>query len=168
MAMLTDKERKVLRLLLSAFDTDYSINQIAKECKLAPNGALKILRKFEIEGILEVKNIANIKSYRINFQSEKTPLIFELALMHELEGRMKHRMEDLNELRKLTKSCILFGSYTNLKKEPHDMDVLFIIDKQNYREYKKRLATIKEIIPAKVHDVVQTEEDLKENIKKNN
>ena len=164
--MLTRKEKAVLRLLMGAFDSVYSINQIAKECNLAPNGALKILRKFGREGILESKDIANIKSYRINFDNEKTSIVLELVLMSELEGRLKHRMDDLKELKEVSKCCILFGSYINLRKEPHDLDVLFVVDKENYRGYKRRLSAVKDIIPVKVHDVVQTEEDLVENIKK--
>ena len=101
--MLTRNEKAVLRLLISAFGTDYSINQIARECKLAPNGALKILRKLEREGILEAKSIANIKSYKINFDNEKTSAVLELALGSELEGRMKHRMDDFKELKPLTR-----------------------------------------------------------------
>jgi len=162
--MLTSNERLVLRLLMAAFEKDYSINQIAKECNLAPNGALKILKKFEKEGILAVKDIANIKSYKINFNNEKTSAILELALMPELGGRIRYRLEDFKELKEITRCCILFGSYISPRKEPHDMDVLFILDKDNYKEYRKRLNAIKYIAPAKIHDVVQTENDLKENI----
>jgi len=108
--MLTKNEKKVLRLLLTAFDRESSINNIAKECSLAPNGAYKILKKFEEEGILKVKKIANIKSYSINFDDEKTDNILELALMPKLEGRIKYRREDLKGLKEITKACILFGS----------------------------------------------------------
>ena len=45
--MLTKNEKRVLRLLLTAFDKQYSINNVAKECGLVPNGAYKILKKFE-------------------------------------------------------------------------------------------------------------------------
>lgn len=162
--MLTNKEKKVLRLLMVAFDTDYSINQIAKECYLAPNGALKILKKFENEGILIAKNIANIKSYKLNFENEKTLVVLELALMSEITGRIKHRLDDFKELKEITKSCILFGSYTSLNKQPHDLDVLFILE--DYKGYKGKLASLKDIVPAKVHDVVQTEKDLKGNLAK--
>lgn len=160
--MLTNNERKVLRLLLTAFDRNYSINNIAKECDLAPNGAYKILKKFEQEGVLKAKRIVNIKSYAINFDDEKTESILELALIPTLEGRIKYRLEDFKPLKEITKTCIIFGSYTDLKKEPNDMDVLFIIDKKNFKEYKKRLADI--IVPVKIHDILQTEEDLKDNI----
>ncbi|MBI2129435.1 winged helix-turn-helix transcriptional regulator [Candidatus Woesearchaeota archaeon] len=162
--MLTDKEKLVLRLLMAAFNKDHSINQIARECNLAPNGALKILRKFEKEGILKVKNIANIKSYRINFENEKASAILELALMPKLEGRVMYRLEDFKELKNTVKSCILFGSYTTLKNEPNDMDVLFILGKNNYRKYKEKLSELKDVVPVKIHDVVQTQEDLKKNI----
>ena len=162
--MLTKNEKKVLRLLLTAFNRERSINNIAKECSLAPNGAYKILKKFEEEGILKAKHIANIKSYSINFDDEKTDNILELALMPKLEGRIKYRLEDLKGLKEITKACILFGSYIDLKKEPHDIDILFVIDRNNFKQYKKRLADIEDIVPAKIHDVLQTEEDLKNNI----
>ena len=90
--MLTNKENRVLRLLMANFDKDYSINQIAKECKLAPNGALKILKKFEKEGVLTVKTIANIKSYKMNLDNEKTPLLLKLALMSELESWIRYSL----------------------------------------------------------------------------
>ena len=163
--MLTNNEKKVLRLLLTAFDRQYSINNIAKECSLAPNGAFKILKKFEKEGILKSDKIANIKSYSINFDNEKTGNILELALMPILEGRLKYRLEDFKDIKEITKVCILFGSYIDLKKEPHDLDALFVIDKDNFKNYKKGLEDIKDIVPAKIHDVLQTEEDLKNNVK---
>ena len=49
--MITKNEKKVLRMLFAELGKDNSINQIAKACNLAPNGAFKILRKFEKEGM---------------------------------------------------------------------------------------------------------------------
>jgi len=160
--MLTNNEKKVLRLLITAFDTHYSINQIANECSLAPNGALKILRKFEKEGILKAKDIANIRSYQIDFDSEKTSPVLELSLIPDLKGRTKNRFEDFKGLKEATKACIVFGSYIEHNKKPHDLDVLFILN--NYKEYKKMLASTRDIAPVKIHDVVQTEADLKDNL----
>ena len=62
------------------------------------------------------------------------------------------------------KGCILFGSYIGSKKEPRDLDVLFILDRDNHKGYKKRLTAIADIVPAKIHDIIQTEEDLRKNI----
>ena len=75
--MLSANEKKVLRLLMSSLNASYSINQIAKECKLSPNGAFKILKKFEKEGVLRAVNIANIRAYKINFDNYQQPVIFK-------------------------------------------------------------------------------------------
>jgi len=165
--MLTENEKKVLKLLLMKFDDEYSINEIARICSLTPNGALKILKKFEKESILIPKKIANIKSYSLDFNNEKTKNILELSLISELKGRLKFRREDLEPIKKTTILCIVFGSYVD-KKEPDDIDILFVIDKLKFKEYKKKTSEIFKTIPIKVHDVIQTKRDFKENIHKKN
>lgn len=163
--MLTENEKKVLKILFTGFE-DFSINQIAKLAKLSPNGALKILKKFEREGILKSQKIANIKSYSLDFEDQKTKNILNLALIPELNGKLKSRFEDLKELKKITQACIIFGSYIDLKKDPDDLDILFILDKKHYKTFKEESLRIFKTIPIKVHDVLQTEEDFKDNIAK--
>ncbi|MBS3140521.1 hypothetical protein J4405_00075 [Candidatus Woesearchaeota archaeon] len=166
--MITKNEKKVLRMLFAELGKDNSINQIAKACNLAPNGAFKILRKFEKEGILEAKNIANIKSYKLNFNNEKTRNILELSLIPEINGRIKFRLDDLKPLKELTISCIIFGSYIDPKKEPNDLDILFILDKNKFTSFKTKSSQIYQIIPLKIHEVLQTKEDFEKNIAINN
>jgi len=164
--MLTENEKKVLRVLLYAFGNIYSINQIAKECDITPNGALKILKKLEREGVLKFETIANIKSYSLNFENEKTKNILKLALIPELKGRIKFRSDDLGSLKKFVSACVIFGSYVDLKKEPNDIDLFFIIDRRKFNEYKKESSIIYKTMPIKVHDVIQTEKDAIGNIKR--
>ena len=162
--MLTDNEKKVLKFIFTAFDEDYSINNIAKKCSLSPNGTAKILNKFEKQDILNPKNIANIKSYKLNFENEKTAIILELTLIPKLEKKLKYRLDDLKELKEITNVCIIFGSYINMNKKPNDLDILFVLDKNNFEKYKNKLSHLCGIIPVKIHDVLQTEENLKQNI----
>lgn len=162
--MLTINEKKVLRKLLASFGENYSINEIAKGCSITPNGALKMLRKFEKEGILKSKKIANIISYSINFDNEKTKNILELALNEDLTGKLKFRYEDLKPLKEIAEVCILFGSYIGLKKEPNDLDLFFILNLLNFKKYKEKSPQIYKTMPIKIHDVLQTEEDFKKNI----
>ncbi|MDP3027391.1 MAG: hypothetical protein Q8N63_06795 [Nanoarchaeota archaeon] len=164
--MMTENEKKVLKMLLHAFGETYSINKIARECNIAPNGALKILRKFEKEGILKFSNIGNMKSYSLNFEDEKTKNILKLALIPELKARLKYRAEDLKPLKKVTSACIIFGSYADLKKEPNDIDLFFIIKDRKFKDYKKESLLVYKTMPIKVHDVLQTEKDVSENLKK--
>jgi hypothetical protein len=164
--MITKNESKVLRMLLMAFGEDYSINYISKECNLAPNGAMKILRKFERLGVLRVKKVANISSYKINFDNPRTKSMLELALIPEIAGRVKFRMEDLILLKEITEICIIFGSYIEEKKNPNDLDIFFVIKEKNFEEYNELSKKIYKTIPVKVQDVLQTEEDLRKNIVK--
>lgn len=162
--MLTENEAKILKMLLTAFGEEYSINHIAKQCRMAPNGAFKILRKLEKEGILESKQISHIKSYKLNFDSEKTKSIVEIALYSDIKGRIKFRYDDLKPLKDIAAACIIFGSYIDMKKEPNDLDIMFIIEKDKFKAYKEALKAVYPAMPIKVHDVLQTEEDIKKNI----
>ncbi len=161
--MISNNEKKVLRLLLSSVTQIYSINQISKECTLSPNGAYKILKKFEKENVLVSNIVINSKSYRINFNNEKTILYLELALTDEFEKKIKFRYEDFKSLKDTSKVCILFGSYAK-KDSPNDLDIFFIIGKNEFNTYKKSLELVKELTPVKIHDVIQTSDDFKKNI----
>lgn len=165
--ILTVNERRALRLLAVSFGKERSINDIARECLITPNGAYKILTKLEKEGVLKAKQIANIKAYRLDFNNEKTVRVLELAFMPDaLEGRVKLRTTDLQLMRPVTQACILFGSYITSKKEPGDLDVLFVLKQTKFAVYKQALDKVRDRIPLKMQDVVQTTHDLQENLKK--
>lgn len=165
--MITNNERRILRFLLAHFNSDYSINEIAKKCDLAPNGAYEILKKFEEKEILLPKKIANSKSYKINFNSRETNKLLELALIPDYrESKIKYRYNDLKPLENMTNLCILFGSYITKKEKPNDIDIFFVIEKSDYKKYSENLEKVKVILPLKLHDVIQTKEDLTKNIKK--
>ncbi|HLD04482.1 MAG TPA: hypothetical protein VJG90_02070 [Candidatus Nanoarchaeia archaeon] len=165
--MLTSNEKQVLRWLAVNPRKDYSINEIARFCHLTPNGAYKLLAKLEKEQVLKAKSIANIKSYKLNFNSEKTDKILELSFMQDItESRMKNRIEDFQPLKAVTRACIFFGSYITAKKKPEDLDVLLIIDQVGFEGYKQALAKVQERTPLKIQDIIQTTKDLEQNLKK--
>ena len=165
--MITNNEKKILKFLLANFYSDYSINELAKKCSLAPNGAYEILKKFEEKEILLPKNVANSKSYKINFDSIETNKLLELALIPDYkEPKIKYRYNDLKPLEDITSLCIIFGSYAAKKEKPNDIDILFVIKKSDYKRYSEILGKVKRILPLKLHDVIQTKEDLIKNIKK--
>lgn len=162
--MLTQNEKKVLRLIF--LGAKLSINQLAKESGLSPNGAYKMLKKFHEEGILRHEEIANSKIYSLDYQNEKTANVLKLALIEDsLSKKLQSRQEDLKPLRQSSKACILFGSYIKNEK-PNDMDMLFVIEKDKYPEHKKASKKIYETMPAKAHEVLQTEEDFRGNLQK--
>ena len=48
----------------------------------------------------------------------------------------------------------------------NDIDILFVIKKRDYKKYSEALEKAKRILPLKLHDIIQTKEDLTKNIKK--
>ena len=141
--MITKNERKVLRYLMLNYYSKSSINKIAKDCRLTPNGAYKILKKFEKEGILKFSRISNLKLYCLDFENSKTKSIIELALMPEtMTKKIKYRAEDLEPLKELTKACALFGSYTTNKEKASDLDIFFLLDKKHRISYNNGLVVL--------------------------
>lgn len=166
--LLTKNEKKVLRFLATSLGKDYSINEIARACSLSPNGAYKLLLKLEMEGMLKLKTIANIKAYKLNFDNEKTVRLLELAFMPDpFQGRINARVLDLTALKTSTKVCILFGSYITAKEKPGDLDILLVLDQKKFDAYKRTFDKVQAITPVKIHDVIQTRDDLEQNMKKN-
>lgn len=165
--MITINEKKILKFLLANFDKDHSINEIAKHCSLAPNGAYEALKKFEKRGILSLKKVSNLNSYKINFDSKEAIKLLELILIPDYqESKIRYRYNDLRPLENITQLCILFGSYITKKEKPNDIDILFVIKKADYKKYIQTLEKVKMVMPFKLHDVIQTKEDLSKNIRK--
>ncbi len=165
--MFTIKESKVLRLLMSS-TSYYSINDIARECNLSPNGAYKILKKLEKDDIIYCKDIGRIKAYRINFENTLILSYMEIALNDKRinEAKIKVRVKDLSEMKGICKAVALFGSYVTEKKNPSDIDILFVFEPEKFRLFQKKLDEILGLIPYKIHDVIQTEQDFVNNLKK--
>ncbi|HLC84922.1 MAG TPA: winged helix-turn-helix transcriptional regulator [Candidatus Nanoarchaeia archaeon] len=164
--MLTPNEKRLLRYLASTTQ-DCSINQLAKDCGLSPSGAHKILKKLEKEGVLKAKHIANILSYTLDFQGDNTSSVLHLAFVPPaLQGRVKLRAQDLSQLKKSAKVCILFGSFITEKQSPSDLDMVAVFEKDDFDDYNQALDRVKDLSPIKIQDVIQTTQDLRDNIKK--
>lgn len=166
--ILTSNERRVLRFLATSIDVAHSMNGIAKQCRLTPNGAHKMLTKLERCGVLKARPIANLKAYALDFKNETTSLVLGLAFIPDrLDGRIRARADDLMPLKDVTEVCVLFGSYITTKKAPGDMDLLVVLKQKDYATYKRALTGVQDVVPVKMHDVVQTMADVEQNLRKN-
>lgn len=165
--VLTTNEKKVLRFLAASVGKTQSMNEVGKGCGVTSGGAFKILTKLEKEGVVRATPIANLKSYRLDFHGENTESVLHIAFVPEkLEGRIKLRAQDLRPLKSCTRICAIFGSYTTTKPNPNDLDIMFVLEKKEFSAYKHALKQAKDIIPIKIQDMIQTTEDLEENLKK--
>lgn len=165
--VLTKNEKKILRFLAASTGKKQSMNEVGKACGVTSGGTFKILTKLEKEGIVQATRIANVKAYKLDFRGENTESVLHIALVPgKLEGRAKLRAQDLERLRDCTKVCAIFGSYITPKPNPSDLDVLFVFEKKDFDAYNDALEKVKDIIPIKIQDVIQTVEDLEDNLRK--
>ncbi len=166
--MITSNEKRVLRYLVVHFDRDQSINEIAKECSLSPNGAYKILLKFEKEGVLQEKKISNIKSFKVRGDTPKAKTILKLAFLDDFTIRLEQRYNDLRPLQEVTLACIAFGSYVTTKASPNDLDLVIVIEQKKFETYTEILKKVQLVTPIKIHDIIQTTGDLIKSLREDN
>ncbi len=164
--VFTENEKKVLKFI-GASGGNVSINDLSNQINISTGSAYKVLTKFEKEGVITAVPISNIVTYPFNFINEKTKPVIELVYAAEqFENKIKMRAHDLELLKDTTQMCLLFGSYITSKQNPSDLDILFVIEKEKFADYKKILTKVQLITPIKIQDVVQTKEDLIQNIRK--
>ena len=167
MVAITGNEAKVVNFLLRNFSSDYNINQIAKEVKLSPRGAFKILKKLGSNKILISQKVGNNVIYKINFENDVSLDICQFVLAEkETTPYIQTWINDLQSLRALTDMAILFGSILTKEKQANDVDILLVFPKENLAQVQEQIKKINKIKSKKNHAIVQTKEDLLNNVKK--
>ncbi len=167
MVSITENESRTVNFLLRNFPRDYNINQIARELKLSPRGAYKILKKLEQQRILLAKKIGNNLIYKINFSEDLSLETCQITLNEkEISPYLRTWINDLKPLKELTEMALLFGSILTKEKQAGDVDLLLVFEKENLGQVQERIKKINQIKSKKIHAVIQTQEDLLDNIKK--
>lgn len=168
MYSLTQNEAKVVDFLIRNFRERNSINALARKLKISHTGVHKILRKLEGVKAVKPERIGNSIYYKVNLDNELGIKLAEFVLVqNELIAYAQVQEEDLKPLQGLASSCILFGSVLKKGREAHDIDLMLVLEKKDFKKLYKKLEEIKEMSPKKIHDVMQSKEDLVKNIKKN-
>jgi hypothetical protein len=139
--------------------------------------ALKILKKFEKEGILMVKSIANIKSYKINFENEIKREIknierdpSSISSRGESKGELKKEVQKkIESLYRTLEAVKFYGIYEAKKKEKDIPGALSKCDQEKldkYEEAKDNVIKSKELMPKGSGKELSKEDLLKSRYKK--
>jgi len=160
-------ELKTLSFLLRHFTEKYSINQLAKHVGLTPMGMHKLLKRLEVQGMVKPEKIGTGIFYKINFGSEFAVKSTELALFEEIKlPYAKAQAKDLERLRPFARAAVLFGSVLEKGEKAGDIDVMFVLEQKKYASFRKALKELQSLKTKHIQDVVQTFEDLIQNLKK--
>ncbi len=164
---LTPNEFRTLNFLIRHFTEKYSINQLAKKISITPKGIHKLLKKLEREQIVKFTKLANSLFYQVNLESETAKKCSELALIEDIESSYARvQAKDLESLKKCVISAVLFGSVLTKGEKAGDIDVLVVVEKKKYNEFRKALEKIQSLKPKHIQTVIQSQQDLINNLKK--
>ncbi len=166
--VLTLNEQKLIAYLWRNYTQQLSINELSKRIYITPKGAYNILTKLEKIGIVTKNKIANASIYQFNYQSQKTKDIVEYALKSEESPNsyVKVIEKDLQPLKNITTTAILFGSILTKGLQAHDIDLFIIIDEKEMSSIYKKIKEFETISPKKIHLIIQTNVDMKKNLHK--
>jgi len=165
---LTENEARVMDFLIRNFNEKNSINEIGRRLNLSPMGIYKILKKLEKVHAVIPESVGNGIFYKVDLLEETGSKFTELVLtQNELNNYAKVIEEDLQPLKKVTSSCILFGSVLIKGSKARDIDIMPVLEKKDFKKVYNTLQEIKELKPKLIHDVMVMKEDLVRLIKKN-
>lgn len=162
MEQLTN-EQEIIKLLFKDFLTDYNSRSISKIIGISHAGAFKILKKLEKRNIVKPKRIGNSVIYSMNLENPITNKEIEMALVIESQN-FRRWVEEFKELENKVSFAILFGSIISNEKSARDIDLLVVINKRKYENIKKIIEKRQKILPKKIHSLIQTLEDFKNDV----
>ncbi len=167
MLALTRNEARMIDFILRNFTERYSINQLAKELKLSPQGAYKMAKKLEKARILKPEPIGGAIYYHPDLDEEVGRKAAELVLAYkDLNTYARVQAKDLEQLKAHTLCAVLFGSVLTKGETAGDIDVLLVLEKGQLNKMHKALIEIQSIKSKKISEMLQAREDLVRNIRK--
>ena len=164
---MTGKENEILLKIFKDLNKEYNANSISKEIKITPRGALKILKNLEAKGLIKGREMGKAKFYRINLKDDYTCKIIETLLISEARNKVARWLEEFKGIFKESKIIIIFGSIIRNPRDANDIDILFVFDKEKYKNIKVFVDEKNRILIKKIHYVPMTTEDLNKNLKNN-
>ena len=161
------KEQEIIKILFKDFLDNYNSRSISKIAGISHAGAFKILKKLEKREIVLAKRIGKAIIYSLNMQNALAIREIEMALTIEAQSYKKW-IEEFKKLGGEAKFIILFGSILRNEKEAKDIDILIVAEKNKFNIIKKGINEKNLILTKKIHPLLQTKEDFKEDFKQKN
>lgn len=166
MNTLTPKENEVLLALFKDFSKDYNANSISKRAGITPRGALKILQHLKKLNLVLSKPFGKAVFYKVNLDDYYTLRVMETLLMAESREKAPRWLSEFQELFKEVEIGLIFGSITRQPKEAKDIDLLLVFPQKKMKSVKNYIQEKNKILLKPIHPLMQSPEDIKNNLKK--
>ena len=165
--MKEENKEKILLKIFKEIDKTYNANSLSKELDLTSRGILKILKSLKKENLLISKKMGKSTFYKINLQDLYARKTLEALLVKEANKRTGRWIEEFKLFFPESEAVIIFGSIIKNPEKANDLDILLIIKKDQYKKVSSLINEKNKVLTKKIHGIIMTLEDLKENIKNN-
>ena len=165
--MKTEKQQEILKLIFKDFLTSYNSRNISKKVKISHAGAFKILKKLGKKELVNPKKIGRAIIYSINKENLLALKEVEIALITESQN-YKRWIEEFKALKEKADFVILFGSILKKERDARDIDLLVIAKNENFKSIKKFASERQNFLSKKIHLILQTSEEFKQDVEKRN
>ncbi|HLC73738.1 MAG TPA: hypothetical protein VJH20_03825 [Candidatus Nanoarchaeia archaeon] len=165
--MKEENKEKILLKIFKEIDKTYNANSLSKELDLTSRGILKILKSLKKENLLISKKMGKSTFYKINLQDLYARKTLEALLVKEANKQTGRWVEEFKPILQESEAVIIFGSIIRNPEKANDIDILLIIKKDQYKKVSSLINEKNKVLTKKIHGIIMTLEDLKENIKNN-
>lgn len=166
MISLTKKERGALLVLFKDYKGQHNSSSIGRLTGISRVGALKMLKRMENQELLKSEKIGNSIIYKPSLEEDYPRQLMSFVLSDEANS-FKRWKEEFKGLFKKGRIVILFGSAVRNYSKANDIDVLAIIEKEDYKDVQDAIDERQQILPKKIHSLIMTKKDLIGNLKEN-
>ena len=164
---LTQKETEALLVLFKDFAMHYNAHSLSKKLGITPRGTLKILKNLQHQRLLTSKKFGKAVFYKVNLEDYYTFRTLETLLIAEARKNAARWLSEFKDLFPEVHIAIIFGSILRDPEKAHDIDLLLVFTQNKLEKVKHFIAEKNKVLLKPVHPVMQSPQDLKMNLKKN-
>lgn len=162
------------RVLLSLLREPFAVHtatSLAYALKKTRQGIWKTLKKLEKNKLITIERVNDaVTSTAIIKLNWPNPITEKTILLLLTEDGMNYERWKVNfsDIEKKVITAVMFGSILHNSKEAHDIDILAVVEKRNFKGVEESIAKVQLTQPKKIHLVDLTEDEFTRELKKPN
>jgi len=135
--------------------------------KISHAGAQKMLKRFKKADLTTSKAVGKAIIHKLKLEEDYTKTIISFVLADEANNFNRWK-EEFKALSKKERILLIYGSVIKNSKSAEDIDMMVIAKKNEFEKIRKKIKETQEMLPKKIHLIILTKEEFKNNIKNHN
>lgn len=162
----SEAKDRILLYMLKHPTKQFNPREISKEAGITHSGAFRLFAKLDKEGFVHNEKRGRYNYYSVKFKRKSTRKYLSYLIQKEKDSQSNKVKMWADRIQGIKSAAIalLFGSVLN-KDKPNDIDVVFVTPKNATNLYKE-IDKLNITSLTKIHPIIQTEQDLINNIRK--